>query len=84
MRDPLDVLSRVQTDIRGHAAEKDVLRRCQFGNGYRLSLQVVDGADLLSPEEFEAAHVGSCQDDNRVSRIGYPRKAGQLGVGHVR
>jgi hypothetical protein len=69
MRDEVNVLARVQAHICHHAGEKDVPGGIQLGHGDDLSLQITDGVDLVRPEQFEAAYVKSCQDDDGVTRL---------------
>ena len=69
MRDDVEVLAGVQAHIRHHAGEKDIPGGIQCGHGDGLSLQVADGADLVRPEQFEAADMESREDDDGVSRL---------------
>jgi hypothetical protein len=40
-----------------------------MGHGHRLPLEVADRPDVVSPEEFKAAHVAPCQNDEWVPRV---------------
>ena len=46
-----------------------MLGASQLPHRHRLALQVADGADLLAPEQLEAADVGPRQEHERVSGL---------------
>ena len=58
-----------QAHICHHAGEEHVSGGIQRGHGDGLSLQVADGADLMCPEQFEAAEVEPRQEDDGVPRL---------------
>src|SRR5919108_329205 len=69
MRDPVDIPPGIQAHICHHTGEEGVIRATYLGDGHSLPLQVPDGANLLPPDQLEAAYVGTCQDDQRVPRV---------------
>src|SRR5215471_2549644 len=50
MRDEVDVLAGVQTNIRHHAGKKDVPAGIQCWHGNGLALQIADGANFVRPK----------------------------------
>jgi hypothetical protein len=66
MRDDVEIFAGVEAHIRQHGGEKDVPAGIQRGHGDGLALQIADGADLVRPEQLEAADVESREDDEGV------------------
>jgi hypothetical protein len=69
MRDPGDVLAGVQSHIRGHAREEEVVRRAQGGYRNGFSFQVADRPHVVRPEDLVAADMDPSQEDDRLSRV---------------
>ena len=59
----------IQAHVGHHAGEEDVVGGAQVGHGHGLPLQVADRADLIGPEQLEAANVAPRQEDDRVPRV---------------
>jgi hypothetical protein len=69
MRNPGDVLPRIQPHVCHYAGEEGDWAGLQVGDRDRLPFQVTDGAYALRAEQFEAADMHSSQDDNRIRLI---------------
>ena len=63
------VLLRVQPDVRHRAGQKDMTARPQLGDTDRLAFQIADCADLLGPEQLEAADVSRSDEQNGSPRV---------------
>ena len=57
MNDPLDVLARVETHVRGHGRDEGVTIVAELGDGDLLALEVSDRPDALGPEQLVAPRV---------------------------
>src|SRR6266851_6707293 len=69
MLDPADVFLGIQTHVRRHAREEDVLARSQRLDPHGLPLQVANGADSIRPKQLEAPRVDARQHDDRISLV---------------
>jgi hypothetical protein len=69
MRDPIDVLLRVQTRVRRDDGEEDVVGTAELGYRHGFPLQVTHRSDLVRAEQLEAANVDSTQQDNRNALV---------------
>src|SRR5262245_2442172 len=68
-RDPIDILHRIEPDMRSHAAQKRVLARAQALHAYGLPLQIRDAADAFSREQLEAADMLASHYRDRLAGI---------------
>jgi hypothetical protein len=65
--DPMDVAVGVETDMRRHGGQEDVLVRAQARHADALAFQIRDAADALVAEQFKAADVDASQERDRIA-----------------
>ena len=69
MRDPIDVLLRVQTRVRRDDGERAVVGTPRFGYRHGFPFQVTHRSDLVRAEQLEAANVDPAQKDDRNALV---------------
>jgi len=69
VRDEVDVPAWVQSYIRHHAGDVDLLRRSEYGDRNRLPFEIPDRANPGCPEQLEAAGVDTGQECDRISGV---------------
>src|SRR5215467_4817485 len=67
--EPLDVSSRVETNIGGHAGKENMMSGIEARNSNGFSLEVAHGSNVPNPEELEAPDVDTRQEHNRETGV---------------
>src|SRR6516164_6617261 len=66
---PLDVLGRVEPDMRGHHGHEQVPGRSESLHAHALALEVGNAADAVLAEQFEAADMNASQHRDRFAGV---------------
>ena len=66
---PVDVLGRVEPDMRRHGRYEDVGGGAETLHPHCLALEIADAADALARNQLEAAHVHAADDPDLVAGI---------------
>src|SRR5262245_29063963 len=69
MRDPIDILLRVQTCVRRNDGEEDVVGTAELGYRHGFPFQVTHRSDLVRTEQLEAAYVDPAQQGDRNALV---------------
>ncbi len=67
--DPADVRRWIEPHVCRHARQEGLAAASKRAGGDGLPLQVEDSADLVGPEQLEAADLNPCQKDDRIACI---------------
>src|SRR5262249_38693711 len=69
VRDEVDVLARVESDVRHHASQVDVLPVPEFGDRNAFPLEIPNRTNPVRPEQLEAADVISGQHGDGITKV---------------
>jgi hypothetical protein len=69
MGNPVDVLSRIETYVRQHAGDKQVVRCAELRHADGLTLQVADRANASCAEKLVAPNMDAPKERNRCARF---------------
>jgi hypothetical protein len=67
--DEIDVALGINAHVGRHGSNEDMVCRCQFGDGHRLSLEIANGPYALGPEQLETSRVHAPEQHQRQARV---------------